>query len=123
MVSQVVTGEKKKKKEKKRCTWGGGVGAVTVIESFPARSEGCQNAEGPQDPLERWFVCKGGNWGLDGGGGLHEHKNKVICESSDSRNPFKKYFKYVLLLFEKRGRGINRDFCWYLLENKSGKIN
>lgn len=87
------------------------MGAVTVIESFPARSEGCQNAEGPQDPLERWFVCKGGNSGLDGGGGLHQHKKKVICESSDSRNPFKKYFKYVLLLFEKRGRGIKRDFC------------
>lgn len=44
--------EKRKKKmgRKKRCIWGGGVGVVTKIESFPARSEACQNAEGPQGP-------------------------------------------------------------------------
>lgn len=44
------------------------MGVVTMIESFPARSENCQNAEGPQDPLER-LVCRkkggsgAGRWG------------------------------------------------------------
>lgn len=33
------------------------MGVVTMIESFPARSEACQKAEGPEDPLER-LVCR-----------------------------------------------------------------
>lgn len=37
----------RKKGGEKRCS---GVGVVTMIESFPARSEACQNAEGPPGP-------------------------------------------------------------------------
>lgn len=34
------------------------MGVVTMIESFPARSEACQNSiRAPQDPLER-LVCR-----------------------------------------------------------------
>lgn len=50
MTSQTETGEKKRKGGEKRCTSGGGVGVVAMIESFPARSEVCQNAEGPPGP-------------------------------------------------------------------------
>lgn len=41
------------------------MGVVTMIESFPARSEGCQNCEGPpRTPWRGWFVWEGGNLGL-----------------------------------------------------------
>lgn len=47
---------RRKRRRKKRDTWGGGVGVVTMIESFPARSEACQNFECPPGPLES-LVC------------------------------------------------------------------
>ena len=49
------------------------MGVVTMIESFPARSQACQNAEGPQDPLERAVCRKRRESGAGSlGGGLHE---------------------------------------------------
>lgn len=56
MTSQTKTGEMGGKKRSS------GVGVVRMIESFPARSEACQNSiRAPQDPLERVVCGKGVN--------------------------------------------------------------
>lgn len=49
-----------------------------MIESFPARSEACQNSEGPpRTPWRDSFVGKEGNRGLGGAWG----EKKLVCES------------------------------------------
>lgn len=53
------------------------MGVVTMIESFPVRSEACQKAAAPQDLLER-LVCRKmkaiGGW--EGGGLVCMRGNK-----------------------------------------------
>ena len=100
MGPETETGEERKKEEEKRCTWSGGVGVVTMIESFPARSEACQNAEGPWGPPGKTGLSEEGDLGLYGGGSLHEWRRRK------SMNFPEKTFT---------------DFCWYESARKQVK--
>lgn len=51
------------------------MGVVTMIESFPARSEACQSAAAPQDLLER-LVCRRRRGLKAWGGSLHDGKKR-----------------------------------------------
>lgn len=79
MTPRTKTGERGEKRSS-------GVSVVTMIESFLARSEACQNSiRTPRTPWRDWFVGEGGNWELREAVVCMKGK-KEVCESPRKEN-------------------------------------